>query len=56
MRGAANLDGGYKGEVSDGAVASGEVDEVTARCDLAGDRLEVVTWLGLGLGSGLGSG
>jgi hypothetical protein len=43
VRGADDLNGGYEGEVSDGAVAGSKVDEVAPRCDLASDGLEVVT-------------
>ena len=40
--GGCDLDGGHKGKVGDGAVPRREVDEVTARGHLAGDRLELV--------------
>ena len=42
-RGGDDLDGRHEGEVSDGAVARREVDDVTAGSHLAGDGLEIVT-------------
>ena len=42
-RGGDDLDGRHEGEVSDGAVARCEVDDVTAGSHLAGDGLEIVT-------------